>query len=222
MVQVQAARASEENRLARLNTHRAVTLFIGVGEPAGKRFQNVSNSLGEMLPGISVGVFKVQHHARRAGVEHFHDEFGIVRRASHLVALVGAPFRQRDFPRLHGRNGGRQEIGLLAGVRFVQGRFAAGDQHALAQRERGVQRREELRKARWQVARGVEAGRGGVYGHQPVGDCGRRNREPGFGAGCGHQFVLATDSLESVAAVSLHKRQLRGQRRAAAIPLTCS
>src|SRR5258707_1258144 len=105
LMQVQAARACEEDRLARLNTHRAIPFLVEIIEPAGKRFQNVVDAGGEVLPGVGVGILQVQHHARRAGVEHFHDELGIVRRAGHLVTLVGAPFGQLHFPRLCGCDG---------------------------------------------------------------------------------------------------------------------
>ncbi len=48
-------------------------------------------------------------------------------------------------------------------MRFLERRLAASDQRALAKRERGVQRSQELQKADGQVAGGIEAGWGRIY-----------------------------------------------------------
>src|SRR5216684_1969197 len=63
LMQVQAARACEEDRLARLNIHRAIPFLVEIIEPAGERFQNVVDAGGEMLPGVGVGILQVQHHS---------------------------------------------------------------------------------------------------------------------------------------------------------------
>ena len=51
-----------------------------------------------VLPLVDHRVFEVEHDAGRAGVEHLHDQLGIVRRTGHLVALILAPLRQLDPP----------------------------------------------------------------------------------------------------------------------------
>ncbi len=51
-----------------------------------------------MGPGIGHGIFEIEHDARRAGIEHFHDELGVVGRTRHLIALVGAPIGECDSP----------------------------------------------------------------------------------------------------------------------------
>src|SRR4029077_17820 len=87
-------------------------------------------------------------------------------------------------------------------MRFLKRRFAASDKGALAQGERGVQRCQELQEAGGQVAGGIEADRGRIYGHELVGERGRCNGETRFSACCGHQLILAAVSSESFAPVS--------------------
>lgn len=116
-MQVQAARAGENYSLAGINFHGAIALFVVVAQAAGECFQNILNSREDVLPAIGGGVLEIEHDARGAGIQHLHDEFGVVRRAGHLIALIGAPLGERDAPFRGGGFGGREIIGIAAGMR---------------------------------------------------------------------------------------------------------
>ena len=102
--------------LAGINFHDAIALFVVVAQAAGERFQNILDSREDVLPAIGGGVLEIEHYAGSAGIQHLHDEFGIVGGAGHLIALIGAPFGKRDAPFGGGGFGGREIIGVAAGV----------------------------------------------------------------------------------------------------------
>ena len=86
------------------------------------------------------------HDARRAGIEHLDDQFGIVGGAGHLVALVLAPRRQLNPPAVPDRFQWVVMGGLVALVRFRQHALAHGNQFFLPGREAPVQRSQKLQE----------------------------------------------------------------------------
>src|SRR5262249_16247850 len=140
-MEVQAARTRENNGAAWLDAYFRVSLAIEVGEASFKSREHVVDSATGVLPLIGLGIFEVQHNARSAGVEHVHDEVGVVGGSGHLVALIRAPGRQFDSPWLHGCDRRRQISRQFPCEGVVKGYVATVDKSALAKRQRGVQRR---------------------------------------------------------------------------------
>ena len=93
LAEMQPARPHPDHRLARLDADCAIALLIEVAELPAQRFHDVVDALVEMLPLIRHRILEVEHHARRAGIEHLHDQVGVVGRAGHLVPLIPAPVR---------------------------------------------------------------------------------------------------------------------------------
>ncbi len=133
-----------------------------------ERFQNIFNPLRIVPPGVGRGVFQIEHDAGSAGIQHFHDKIGVIRRAGHLVPLIRTPAGKLYAPGIRRGHRGRQVIGNLARVGFGQGVIAARHQCALPQRERGVQRRKEFEKARGEIASRIEIRRSGIDLHDAI------------------------------------------------------
>ena len=139
LAQVQAARAERDDRVAGINGDGAVALAVEIAEFAAQRRKDVGDALREVWPGIGDGIFQIEHDAWSARVQHLHDEFGVIGRAGHLIALILAPFRQLDAPGGLGGLGSRQVVGQLAPMRGFERCGAASDQIPLARCEGAVQ-----------------------------------------------------------------------------------
>src|SRR5260370_7890841 len=72
LMQVQAARAREEDRLARLNTHRAIPFLVEIIKPAAKRFQNVGDAAGDLPPPPASQTLPPHHPAPPPPPQPFH------------------------------------------------------------------------------------------------------------------------------------------------------
>ena len=90
---MQTARTSEDDGLAFVDAGVGFALGVEIGELAAQGCVDVFQAGAQVGPRVRHRVFEVKHHSGRAGVEHLHHEFGIVR-----LALVGAPRGQRDRP----------------------------------------------------------------------------------------------------------------------------
>src|SRR5579862_2130987 len=154
---VQAARAGENYGFTLFNGDVGVALFVEIGELAAQSLLNIVDASLDVLPAIGGGIFEVKHHPGRAGIEHFYDEVGVVGRAGHLIALVGAPSRQLDFPRAGGGLRRRQIIRLVAGERIAEGEVANAEKELLARSEFFVKRGEKFEEAGGQFGGGLFA-----------------------------------------------------------------
>ena len=100
-----------------------------------KRRKDVRDREHRVLPDVGDGIFQVEHHARRAGVQHLHHELAVIGRACHLIALVLAPGGKLDAPVRAGCVGRRQVIRQLALMRRGERSRALLVECALSRRE---------------------------------------------------------------------------------------
>ena len=105
-------------------------------------------------PLIHRGIFHVEHHPGGSRIEHLHYQLGIVRWASHLVALVLAPFRQLDVPPIAYSLAWIPVGRLVTLMRFGQDALALGNKFLLPAAETAMQRGEKLEKSRREIAGG--------------------------------------------------------------------
>ena len=177
LVQMQAARPSENHRAAGLDRDRLLALLVVIAKFAAQAGQNVGHSELMMRPLVGAGIFEIEHDAGSTRVQHLDAQLGVVGRAGHLVALVAAPVGQRDPPAV-ARSLGREAVRRLrAFQRRLQHFHALNRQFLLARGERAVQRQKEFHKARGQIAGGIEIGGRAVDRDQQLvgfrsGDCG--------------------------------------------------
>jgi hypothetical protein len=156
LAQVQSTRAGKDYGFAGLDGYRLVTLLVVITEFATQAGENVPDAGLVMVPLVNARVFEVEHHTRRARVEHLHTEFAIVRGSSHLITLVLAPLRQRYAPSVANRVGREVMRGLFAFQRTLQDLGALLGKLLLPRRKSAVQGKEEIHKARGQIARRIE------------------------------------------------------------------
>src|SRR5258708_39859423 len=117
---MQASRANPNHSMARFNAQITVALSIVVSQRATKRLQNIFDSQALMFPLIHRGILEIEHHAGGAGIEHFYDEFGVIGRPGHLIALIGAPRGHFDTPVFARGRRRRKMIWLVAPQRLVE------------------------------------------------------------------------------------------------------
>src|SRR5439155_6422080 len=159
LMDVQSARPDPYHRRARLNADQLVPLLVEVSQSAAQRLQNIFHAQPLMLPLVDRRVFQVKHHSRRARVEHFHYEVGIVRRPCHLVSLVLAPLRQLNSPAVSYRFSGIKMRRFVVIVRLRQNALSIFNQLLLPRSKTFMQRSEKFQKTLWQVALRNESGR---------------------------------------------------------------
>ena len=178
LVQMQPARAGEDDGLALFDGDGAVALAIEIGQRSAQRRENVLTATHDVGPGVGGGVFQVQHHAGRSRVQHLDHQLGVVSRAGHLVALVTAPLGQLNAP-VAARGLRRLKVcGQATLVGFLQHANAPLHQRLLARGECAVQRQQELEESRRQVGGRLDGGGGGI---DPPINCLHR---------CSHHFSL--------------------------------
>ncbi len=182
---MQTARPRENHRCAGVDAHRLVTLAVKISESPRQRFQNVLYTLRVVFPHVRSRIFQVQHYAGRAGIEHLHHEFCVIRRPSHLIPLVRAPRRQLDAPGTHGPDR-RWQVGRnFSRVRFRLRVFAPRHERPLPQRQRRVKRGQKIQKPFWEIALRVKVCRSSIDRNDPVGKGQRQERRiRSGGSGC--------------------------------------
>ena len=147
---------------AGLDGDPAPALGVLVGEGPVQRLDRVLVAAEEGRPLVGHRVLEVDHHPRRARVEHLHDQLAVVGRAGHLVPLVPAPVRQRDPPLAGGGGGGRQVVRQLPLVRGGQHPAARLDEAALPRGELAVELEVAVEESRREVPAGIEVGGRGI------------------------------------------------------------
>ncbi len=161
--EVEAAHPAPDDGRAGRDAHPAPALRVLVGQAAVERRDDVGDAPHELGPAVRHRVLEVEHDPGGPGVEHLDHQLGVVGRAGHLVALVAAPGRQLDAPRVAGRGRGWEVIGQGPAMGRGQHRHAARRQGVAARGEPGVQRQVELHEAARQVALGLEVRRRAVH-----------------------------------------------------------
>ena len=165
---VQAADPRPDHGLRRFDADRCATLGVVVGQFAVERGDHVVEPEQDVAPLIGHRIFEIEHHARRTGVEHLDDQFGVVGGPGHLIALVSAPSRQRDLPIRRRRLRGREIVRKLALVRARQDGLSLRDVLLLPSGEAVVQRPIEGGESGRKVARDIETRRRDVHRRQQV------------------------------------------------------
>ena len=110
---MQAARACENHRAARLDRNCPLPLLVVVSQFAAQASQNIGHACLVMSPFVHARIFQIQHHAGSTRVQHLDAKLGIVSRPRHLVSLVLAPGRQCDLPAIAHGVGREAMRGLL-------------------------------------------------------------------------------------------------------------
>jgi hypothetical protein len=121
------------------------------------------NAARQVGPVVGHRIFQVEHHARRAAVQHFDHQFSVVCGAGHLVSLVLNPAWQFDHPIARRGLGGRPVIGQSPLVRLAERFGPFGHQRLLARSEDLMQRRQKIHEAPGQFQGGVEVSRRAVH-----------------------------------------------------------
>jgi hypothetical protein len=90
---VQTAHARPDHRRRRLDADPLAAFLVLVAQLAVEGGDHVVEREQHVPPLVDHRVLEVEHDARRAGVEHLHDELGLIGGSRHLIALVLAPGR---------------------------------------------------------------------------------------------------------------------------------
>src|SRR3954468_7042586 len=161
---MQSASTGEDHGFTRIYCDLFVAFLVEVGEFAVHCGMDILDSELEMFPEIRHRVFKVEHHSRRAGVEHFHNQLAIICRSGHLITLILTPLWKRNAPASGCSFRSRQVIGQLAFVRVRQHALTFCDQFTLTRREPLMQRKKKIEKSGGNISLKVECCGSGVDG----------------------------------------------------------
>src|SRR5258708_9336785 len=102
---------------------------------------DVANAEFQMVPEVRHRVFQITHEAGRSGVQHFDEEFRVVCRSSHLIALILTPLGYIDLPIAACGRRGWKMIRQLTRMCCMEHLLTPGDQLTLARRESLVKRK---------------------------------------------------------------------------------
>jgi len=105
-----------------------------------------------MLPGVGVGVFQVQHHSGRSGVQHLYDQLCVVSWDRSSDSVDQSTFGSSICHACIVETEGGKKFGCLPPCASCSARFSSRHQRALAQCKRRVQWRKKFQKASRQVA----------------------------------------------------------------------
>ena len=128
LMQMQPSRPRKNHRVAGPNLHRLVALAVEIIQSPRKRLKNIFDPALVVLPDIRRRILEIQHHARRARIQHLYHQVCLIRWPSHLVALIRAPRRQFNSPRASRRLRRRQIIRQFPGIRLRQRNLRAAQQ----------------------------------------------------------------------------------------------
>src|SRR5438309_136898 len=90
---MQAPGTNPNDRRTGLDPDYVAALPVEISKRSSQCLENVFDSHPLVLPFVNGGVFQVEHYTGSAGIQHLHDEVGIVGRPGHLITLVLAPER---------------------------------------------------------------------------------------------------------------------------------
>ncbi len=153
---MQSSRPGKNHGIAGIDPHRLVALAIKISEPPRKGLKNIFYATLVVLPNISRGILEIQHHARRARIQHLHHQVRFICGPSHLVALIRAPPRELNTPRTSRCLRGSQVPGQFPGMRFCQRDAPPVNKRLLSGRQRFMKWPQKLKKSRGQVAFGIK------------------------------------------------------------------
>src|SRR5262250_3373075 len=159
LMNVQSPRPNPKDTLAGPNANQLVALLIEVRQCAAQCGENVFDRKTLVIPLVHRRVFQVEHHARRARIEHLYNQFRVVGRPGHLVTLVLAPLGQLDSPPIAYRLARIAVGGFVPLQGLSKHPLALANQLFLPGRETLVQILEEVGKTARQIALYVEAAR---------------------------------------------------------------
>ncbi len=96
--EMQAAHAIPHDGRTWFDRGRLIPLGVEIRQFTVKRAHQILVAEQQVVPHVGHRILEIEHHAGRSGVEHLDDQLGIVCRPGHLIALIGAPFRQCNAP----------------------------------------------------------------------------------------------------------------------------
>ena len=116
-----------------------------------------------MLPLVHHGVFQIEHHARRARVEHLYHQVRVVRWACHLVALVLTPRRQFNSPASANRVAGKPVRRIFSVMGPLENALAFFDQRLLPGSEAPMQWGQKFHESLGQVELRIKGSRRTIH-----------------------------------------------------------
>ena len=120
LLDVQPTRTNPNHGRAGLDSDHLVAFLVRIRQGATQCGHNIFCAEALVLPFVHSGIFQVEHHPRRARIQHLHHKLGVVRWPRHLIPLVLTPFRKLNPPAIPDRRPRIPVYRLFAGMGVFQ------------------------------------------------------------------------------------------------------
>jgi hypothetical protein len=116
-----------------------------------------------VIPLVDGGIFQIEHHAGRSRVHHLNDEFGVISRARHLIALILAPRWQLNPPSVPNSFRGKPMARFFPLPRIFESLTSLLDQCQSTRGKALVQTRVKSKETFGEIPNGVESIRSRIH-----------------------------------------------------------